>query len=72
MRMPPPDAALLHAGRFVLVQDLGNAFRLSVGGTTCSLTDPRKRARWYDLLVHLDAELRAQVGHGGGGSANNK
>ena len=36
-------AAILHAGRFVLVQDLGSAFCFPVRRqATCSLTKPRK------------------------------
>ena len=66
-------AALLHAGRFVLVQDSGNGFRLSVSG---GHLQPDRAAedvrRGVPLLAHLDAKLRAQVGDDGGGSLDSE
>ena len=75
MERPRSDAvprAPVHPCRLVFVQHLALALHLAAGGQTCTLTSPRKTCEVVFPACHLDAELRAQIGHGGGGSADGK
>ena len=57
--------------RFILVQDPGNAYRLSLRSHCLQPHQTAEDVRnGIALPAHLDAELRAEIGDGGGGSAD--
>ena len=66
-------AATFDPGRLVLVQHFSDTFRRAGAGNRLHPDRAAEHVRGGDPpVVHLNAELRAQVGHGGGGSPNHK